>query len=421
MKETLFRGLILIALLYGGIDSAKGEWEQILENPNTYAHYITESGIQLSSDYQDDMKGGILYSEDGGLTWQDSGVKDYWYNKFYEGGGYVFASGSACRIARSSDEGRTWEVLNYSKVVEPYLASVDLDMTACYAITSLDDVLYAGDFTCGVVMKSENWGESWTALDTESLKINFGGDLILDNVYNLAPYNGYIYCFGLYSVHRMLPEEGIWHEVPVESNCMSCSINYAGYLVCGRAMPNDSYNSDFLLYTDGENWKGITRPDTFDNNVRALYTDGQTIYAMNSGGPLWYTSDFGGSWNCSDSLPDYMYPLTISADDNYVYTALYSPIPEDMLSGVWRISKSELGIAGIASIPVNERFIIKVTNDSLVLSTWAESITIFDAAGKRLTETTGCNKIMTDFLPKGEYLYVVCKEGKRVSGKFKKL
>lgn len=410
--------LFISSLLFPLVSFGSG-WEQILVYPNTYAHFITSSGAQLASDYSDEKDGGIIRSSDGGDSWKDCGVEDFWFNKFFETGKYIFAVGSSCRIARSTDDGLTWTLLDYSPIIYQYIPKGDVEGSACYAITELDGIIYIGDFATGIVLQSADFGDSWQFTDMESLKINsddlYDGEL--DNVYNLATYNGKVYSFGVYTVHTFDPKEGKWRELGISSNFMAVSTELNGFLVCGRSLPNDSYESPFLLYTDGKSWNTIKRPNTYDNNVRALHAENGVLFAANSGGPLWITSDFGENWSLIGGLPDdFLYPLTLNTDDKYLYTSLYSPIYSEHSSGVWRISKEELGISGV-TLPMAESNDIIVRQKAIFSGKVMESAFIYDMSGKTVAEFKNVNVASLESLPHGEYLYSVIIEGKRITGK----
>ena len=418
MKKVFLKTFIFLSLAsFLSPKSFAAEWEQIMTNPNTYAHFITSAGVQLVSDYSDYRDGGIFRSQDGGMIWEDCGVEDYWYSKFYETGEYVFAIGSSCRIARSNDKGITWEMLDYSEPLKSYYSPEMLEMTCCYAITELNGSLYIGDFISGIVLRSENYGDTWEETDRESLIINVNGEKILDPVYNLVGYDGKIYSFGLYSVHTLDPAEGVWHELPISSNCMAISVIMDDLLICGRSMPDESPSTSFLLYTDGTSWNTIDRPQTPDNNVRALHSDGNWLFAANSGGPVWYTDNFGDQWQLADGLPELLFPLTLSTDDKYLYTALYSPLPDDLLSGVWRISKEDLGIAGV-ELPAKENPRLSFTEDSLWSKEVLDEVTIYDLSGKTVGRYKNITSVSLSSFPKGEYIYVVKDGNKRFAGKF---
>ena len=114
----MLRSLMGAAMVATCSDAVAEGWEQIRELPNAYTHFITSTGRFLMSDLDLSRKGGISYSDDKGATWTQCEVKDYNYKNFYEADGYIYALGSMeARIARSSDDGETWEMLNYSRIL----------------------------------------------------------------------------------------------------------------------------------------------------------------------------------------------------------------------------------------------------------------------------------------------------------------
>lgn len=418
MKNGLryFSFLLYVLCLFLPSKSYGIGWEQVWAFPTTYAHFITSAGTHLASDYSDNKDGGIFRSTDGAASWKDCGVEDFWYNKFFETGDYIFAVGSSCRIARSNDDGETWTILDYSPLVSKYLPKGDLEGAACYAITELDGIIYIGDFSTGMVLQSSDYGDSWEPTDRDSLI--FEAD-ILDNVYNLVAYNGKIYSFGVFTIHTFDPKEGKWTELKdMDSNFMAVSTLLNGYLVCGRSMPNDTYNSPFLLYTDGNSWMSIDRPSTIDNNVRALHSENGVLFAANNGGPVWVTKDFGKTWLLVDGLPEFLYPLTLATDDTYLYVGVYSPIPTDYSSGVYRISKEELGIPAGITLPETEGNEVIVCQKTLLSDKVMEYAYIYDMSGKKLAEFKNVNIASLESLPHGEYIYSVIIEGKHISGRF---
>lgn len=149
MAKTLQR-LLSVAAAVAALAfpmTASAEWEQVHSLPTTYAHFITTEGVHLMSDYRDMRDGGIYYSEDGGTTWTKCGVRDYWFSNFYEADGYIFAIGSGCRVARSEDGGRSWDLLNYSLAVKDWIPKGATEESVCYGITVNDGVLYVADFS----------------------------------------------------------------------------------------------------------------------------------------------------------------------------------------------------------------------------------------------------------------------------------
>ena len=399
--------------------SASAEWEQVLSLPCTYAHFITSEGIHLASDLREDQKGGISYSEDNGKTWVKADVKDYWFSNFYEADGYLFATGSAGRIARSEDGGRTWDILNYSKAIEEFVDPKAIDGTSCYAITSLDGILYIGDFCGGGILRSENYGETWEHTDRESLLIQVDSpEPIMDNFYNLTAFNGKIYSFGMYSVHSLNQAGGAskWDVEPINSNFMSQVTVMGDKMICGRSVVNFTTDVEYLIYNDGNEWGEIPRPDTDDNNVRAIVSDGNLLVTVHHGGPVYYTTDLGENWEINEDLPSYTYPLTLVADDNYIYTAIYSPLLDDANSGVWRISKAELGVSGINAATAENG--VRIEGGYIRTSGNADRIDVYSIAGENVLGASGTDCLSTSSLAPGMYVYRVISGTESFSGKF---
>lgn len=420
-KKTL-RGLAFVGAVVAMPGVANANWEQVYSLPTNYAHFITSEGIHLMSDYRDNKDGGIYYSEDNGVSWTKSDVRDYWYSNFYEAGGYVFASGNGCRIGRSEDGGRTWDILNYQKAIEGWVDEKVLGESVCYAIAEMDGVLYVGDFYGGGVICSKDYGETWEMTDRESLYIQIGDspEKYMDNFYHLEPYKGKLYSFGLYSVHAYVPEQDKWETLPINSNCMASVTVINDVMVCGRAMPNYGTEVDYLLACDGEQWGALGRPETDDNNVRALGNDGKYLFSLHHGGPMYYSDNMGQSWNMTEGLPAGLYPLTLATDDEYVYTAVYSPIPSEKKSGLWRLSKSTLQPSGIAGVTADGGTVPNFDGVALQCGEIARSVTVMLPDGKQVAAAEGVEAVNLSQLAAGIYIYSVDYGTRRVNGKLMK-
>ncbi len=397
----------------------KADWEIVHPLPSTYAHFITSEGVHLMSNYLTTRNGGIYYSEDNGQTWTKSDVRDYWYSNFYEADGYIFALGSSCRIGRSEDGGRTWDLLNYSNAVKDYVPEKALDGTVCYGITSLDGVLYIGDFSGGGVLRSEDYGETWEMTDRNTLYINLSGvpEPQMDSFYKLEAYNGMVYAFGLYSVHAFVPEEMKWKTVPINSNCMASVTVMDNKMYGGRAIMNYDVDADYILQFDDTEIGTLPRPDTDDNNIRCLSHDGSTLYSMHHGGKMYYTSDLGQSWYSAPDFKENLYPLTLSFDDEYVYTGVYSPNPKDDGSGLWRISKAELDQSGVKSVSADKALAPVYDGKYLYCPRKADRITVTLIDGKMVMSVDNVAGADLSNLPEGVYVYKVDHGTSSYSGK----
>lgn len=372
--------LLLFALILTALQSHAAEWQMLREQNAAYGFFITQEGVMLLSDYDDFTSyGGIYYSEDNGLSWEKSNAKDFYYSKFIEVGDYIFAVGYKCRVARSEDGGRTWDILNYSRACNglPNATTDNLNSSAAYGIVYHNDRLYVADFSFGVVA-SDDWGETWTQVDTESMMQDVddggkGGGKMIENLYMLSEYNGTLMAEGLYNVYAFNDETQKWSYL-TWSNCMAVYTIFNDKLFTGRSMPNDDFNSPFLLSTtDLKNWTNIKHPNgEMSTNVRALTSDRSRIYAALQFGAVYMTSDEGETWyNISEGLPHLVNPYTgQEADDyysvlqlwpsnDYLYAVVYNePWNESQhTSGLYRIKMSDLeeinptGISAVDAVP----------------------------------------------------------------------
>ena len=415
-------------------------WEKVFAHPTTQAHFITSQGNFLLSDFDDNRDGGIFISEDKGATWTKTDVKDFNYHKFYEADGYVYALGYSARIARSSDGGRTWDVLNYTNALKDVVNGKDIEALVAYGIVKVDDRLYISDFAGGGVLYSTDNGESWQLTDRQSLLINLQGQgEMMDSFYNLVDFNGHIYAFGALSVHRYDAGSDSWELLDLNSNFMSVSTIFDGRLVCGRAVTDMNPETDYLVWTaDGYEWHGINAPEPLNEfgisrNVRAIHSDDKYIYTTGpdgvaenpdpSGAPyvnapeFFFTSDFGETWSNSAGLPVLTYPLTVTSDDDYIYVALYSPFPTNADSGLWRISKDEL-TSGVDSVKADGNMSVSFSGSEMVLPETALRVSIYTLDGRLVESADHVTRVSLGSLGRGVYLYEVAFADANVTGKF---
>lgn len=349
--KTKFAVLAVLFSIFSMANAQVG-WEQVFKLPATNAFHIAKNGNFIISDYQYDLSGGIHVSTDRGETWTKCSAPDYNYNIFVETDEYIFSAGYAGRIARSNDGGLTWEILSYARAVEDLLGEENVDYTTAYAMTIHDGKLFVGDFNGGGVVYSEDNGETWVATDYETL--SYGdfdpklGRRSVENIYSIASYEGNLYAFGVYLVFRYIPETNSWETLRDDSNFMAISTTYQGILCLGRSLPNFSWDEDFIvtLNPSGE-WGALPRPETDDNNVRAMHADGEHLFVGMSATGLYHTNNQGATWSKLEKGYPGGTPMQIRTDKEYVYLATYdSPWSTSGISGLWRMALSELSAAG---------------------------------------------------------------------------
>ena len=423
--------LLLSIMLSTNIFAQEVAWEQIYKLPATNAFHIASNGNLILADYQYDFTGGIYFSEDKGQTWKKADVVDYAYNIFYENDEYIFAAGNACRVARSNDGGKTWELLSYKRAVEDALGE-EADYSVAYALTMHDGKLFLGDFAGGGIIYSEDNGETWKQTDINAL--SYGeedpklGKRPVENIYNVASYNGELYAFGVYFIFRYLPETNSWETIRSDSNFMGVNTVYQGKLCTGRSVMNYSFNIPFIETLDEEGeWGEIARPQDFnDNNIRAIHGDGDNLFVGMAQSGLFYTPDAGTSWaSINEGIPyssgTNFTPMAIRTDKDYVYLLAYEPpFATTTNSGLFRLALNDLpDLTGIDCIKKSEEA-ASYNGNTLTFAASAKQAAVYDLSGRQIPVTVSGNSINVESLNPGTYLYKATVNGATLSGKFQK-
>lgn len=426
--------LFMLALCVFAVSAASAQkkaWEQLCKIPASNAFHIASNGNFIIADYQWDLSGGIYVSEDRGTTWTKTNAPDYTYNVFCENEEYVFAAGCECRIARSDDGGKTWEVLSYKRAVEDALGEY-ADYSNAYALAIHNGKLFLGDFSGGGIIYSEDNGESWKQTDLESL--SYGevdpklGKRNVENFYSLASYDGELYAFGVYFVFRYLPETNSWETIRTDSNFMGVNTVYQGKLCTGRSVMNYSFNVPFIETLDEEGvWGEIARPVDFsDNNIRAIYGADNHLFVGMAQSGVYYTPDAGTSWaSISEGIPyssgTNFTPMAIRTDKDYAYLLAYEPpYATTTNSGLFRLALTDLpDLTGIDCIKKSEEA-ASYNGNALTFAATAKQAAVYDLSGRQIPVSVSGNSINVEHLNPGTYLYKATVNGATLSGKFQK-
>ncbi len=429
IKKYFF--LLSTLLVLSFTQQANAQWEQIYKLPATQCIFVAPNGNLIASDFQFDYSGGIYYSEDKGTTWNRADVEDFAYNSIIQAGEYIIASGECSTLARSKDNGKTWELLNYAYFMQEYIGDKGAEADLSYAITYYKDKLFLADFNGGGVIYSEDFGETWVMTDRESLMYESEYGLVIDSFYKLDTSNDNLLLFGAYFVYRLNEENYTWELLRNDSNFMGVTAHIDNKLVCGRSIMNYTDAVPFLEYTTdgGSTWGELPRPEgMIDNNVRAMHSfDNNLIVGLQMGG-IYYTDNLGEAWSdISEGIPyyvspadgSYVYeiPMVITSDDEYIYMAIYDePWSEGTLSGIYRYKKSNLPVAGI-NATLNDNFGIYCDNNNLYLNNAAD-VTIYNINGTLVLSQPNSSEVNISNLQKGIYIYQAQINNAVVSGKF---
>ena len=407
-----------MAALLLGTGTAKAEWDRLYHIPNAKSCLATSKGSLVATDYNDNYEGGIYVSRDKGETWTKADLRDYQYNHLFELQGCIFATGESCRIARSMDDGETWEMLNYTNAVKAYLEEKELAYAQCWAMAELGGKLYAADYCGGGVLVSEDYGETWKQTHRNSQKISVSGEKIIENYYALVAHGGKLWAFGVYAIHTYDPATDRWTTLTnKDSNFMGTVASYGDYLICGRGLDYKLDSYPFLeVTTDGTNWRSTQAPDDIESiNVPALGVKNGVIFALQPNGKCYTSADMGKTWEFQTGLPQNTWPQCVTFDEEYAYSALYSPITTNTDSGIWRIPLEDVG-AGIHGVEAEGQSInVTVTDDAI--SAPGADIKVFNAAGQDCG-FAGSGEVRISGLQPGIYFYQAEAKAGRACGKF---
>lgn len=423
---------IATALLFG-TPSAKAQWEPVILHHGVWGIHVTPTGNILYSDYQFDGSGGIYTSFDGGTTFEKTCEEDHTYNRFYQFGELIYATGNGGKIARSDDDGDTWAVLDYSKPDGELIP--DVEYSACYGMAEKDERLYAADFGAGILY-SEDYGDSWHFTDRTSLAIACGGtgekdekgQLFAENFYTPYVFKGNVYEFGANYICRYDEATDTWSRVMEGSNFMVSLTERNDTLFCGRSVDDYDNTKPFLQYTtDGENWKSLRRPDGEQcNYVRSLESHGNLLFVGHIRDGVYVSDDGGNTYvNVSDGLPEltqiaglYLPPLQMVATDDYLYASLFDTQYDDTEGGIYRLPLNSLPNR-IAEVK-NSFGEVRIEGGLLLLDATADKIEVCNLAGACLLTTTHSDRIDLSSLPAGTYIYKVTQEKNKMTGKMAK-
>ncbi len=431
-KKLLIKLALVAIVMFVGSFDAVAKWEFVQQITSPYCMTTTSKGTILVANYVFDGTGGIYRSDDQGATWTKTDAPDYTYGKILDAGDYIIATGRSCRVARSNDDGKTWEVTSYASAITTQTAA-ELDQTISYAAAMHNGRLYVGDFCGAGVLYTTDFGETWHRTDVPSMQYQLGSrkpSNVTENIYNLASYNGELYAFGVYYIFKYDEANDVWVTLRDDSNFMSVSTVFNGMLVCGRTVMNQNTEVPYLLTFDGTNWGEIARPEGLaDNNTRCITSDDKAIYVGMQHNGFYCTFNGGESWVAmSDGLPsmiggnegEIQHLLNVTNDDTYVYIIVYDePFDESGIDGVYRITKAELEALHAASAIDIEADELNVRFDGSYLYVGeCTAMTISDLSGRTIDLAVVDGKVDLQSLTTGVYMYSVVNGDKKVAGKF---
>ena len=132
---------------------------------------------------------------------------------------------------------------------------------------------------------------------------------------------------------------------------------------------------------------------------------------------FYYTSDFGDIRNYVGGLPVRRI-LTLTSDDDYVYTAVYSPFLPTSRADCGVCRRATLRILGIEAVESGAEAEVRFADGMLEVSAVADRIIVYGLDGKPVSVAEGVSVLDVNSLDKGVYTYEIRVEGRRIAGKF---
>ncbi len=223
-------------------------------------------------------EGGLFISRDNGVTWTDSGLHGIGTNNsvFFDGG-YLFVHmttyssdhGYGSQLYISADSGKTWN--NFNSSIMPLAAGPD-------GKGGMN--LYGG--SKGVFLSNNN-GIDWTSIGLNNITVKslavIGTNLFA--AFDKGIY--YSYDFG-----------GTWNLVNIKISALDIRFIAADST---NRLAVTTGNAIYLSTDGGASWDSTNSPQTQHCNVYShLAFDGAALYALNSQGEFFVTSDNGNIW-----------------------------------------------------------------------------------------------------------------------------
>lgn len=424
---------VLASALLFGSPCAKAQWEPVVLHHGVWGLYVTPSGNILYADYRFDGSGGIYTSTDGGATFEKTFDKDHTYNRFYQFGELIYATGNGAKIARSDNDGKTWALLDYSTPDGEEIT--DAEYTACYGMAEKDERLYLADFGAGILY-SDDYGDTWHFTDRTSLAKACGGtgekdekgNLFTENFYTPYVFKDKVYEFGANYICRYDEDKDQWSRVRAGSNFMVSLAERNDTLFCGRSVDDYNLGNPFLQYTtDGETWTPVGRPEGQANNyVRSLVAHGNLLFVGHIRDGVYVSDDGGATYvTINEGLPVlsqvsdiYLPPLEMVVTDDYLYASLFDAPDDATKGGLYRFPLSQLPshINEVKATFGKVRF----SEGSLVLDGTADKVEIYDLAGASRLTASHTSRVDLASLPSGTYVYKVVKGKDSMKGKIAK-
>lgn len=272
--------------------SVSAQWEATTFPQNEYPYSIatTPNGNILATSYPG-SGGYIFISTDKGDTWNIADVDGHVYSSYVTVGNTMFFGGRGQHIARTSDDGITWEVFDFSNIFN----QPDADI---YALAYHKERLYAAVFGAGICF-SDDMGETWHVTDTESLIVSYEVDG--RNTYTMESFKDNLYAIGANGIWT-LDEDGMTWTLKRETWFSGQSMIFKDKLYIAYVIQNGENGIEYT--EDGETWQPIPNNAGLpSNDIRGFQNDGTNMFVGTFENGVFYSPDEGTTWTEIEDWP----------------------------------------------------------------------------------------------------------------------
>ncbi len=328
--------------------SVQAGWEKLNSGTNRRLNCVTvHHAMSLGKLWVCGDNGLILYSSNGGSTWQQqtSGTSNNLYTITFKEvtGGPVFAAGANGIILRTTDDGTTWNqipsgtsatlrdhsdfqwfIVGDSGVV---LKSTDNGLSwarkpsgttaQLNSVAGFNPIHAVGND--GTVIRAVNQGESWQVMSTS----------VTENLYAVPMFGTMNFVFGSGSLILRSSNFGTsWFS---QLNGTNSAIRSAEFSVNNTSRIYAVGDNGLILKTTdaGNSWGRQQCGTTAHLRSVFFYLDDNAGFACGDNGVILRTTDGGGTMSAlNDTLRD-MFPLTVGNSWRYRYTTWEAFQPPD--------------------------------------------------------------------------------------------
>ena len=413
MKKKLLIIASFLAITFGTIPNAFGQWTQSKEVPSSITANclvadgsIVYAGFGSTYDTNSGYFNGILYSTDHGESW--TGLGDSW-NKLGIGpistpvftiaaqGSTIFAGGGAV-LWRSTDSGATWTRLQL-RYGYGDLESLAINGSNLFASTREG------------LIRSTDSGSSWKVLTDSSYgPLAFIGS----KIYAGSNYQGLL-------VSTDNGDDWTIVGLPFGTSVSSIAVSGANIAVLDYA----NYPNQFVAFSSdsGHTWMETLIPYSVEQ-TGSLILNGQNIFGANFGisaGSLkFYSTDKGKSWidlpsTAGDGRPNAVSCIVVSGD-NFILSSENS--------GLWYYSLGSLAVKTSVETHLNISLSPNPTTGIITVHNAPVNVlhvTIMNVLGETVSELTnlGTKQLTIDIseFPQGTYFARFSSDGSVITRK----